>query len=89
MVATSDLRVDISVRMDLSMSMTSARVGSATAAGVVARAVEDGGGLGFAVEAVEWVGDGFGVAAGVEDDGAVAEDADDRLDCDTRLSRAW
>jgi hypothetical protein len=51
--------------------------------------VEDGGGLGFAVEAVEWVGDGFGVAAGVEDDGAVAEDADDRLDCDTRLSRAW
>jgi len=59
------------------------------AAGMVAGAVGDGGGLGFAVEAVERVGDGFGVAASVGDDGAAAEDAEDRVDRDTRLSRAW
>jgi hypothetical protein len=75
MAAMSDFRVDISVRMDLSISMTSARVGSAMAAGMVVGAEGDGGGLGFAA-----------VAAGVGDDGAAAED---RLDRDTRLSRAW
>ena len=77
MAAMSDFRVDISVLMDLSISMTSARVGAAMAAGMVVGAVGDGGGLGFAA-----------VAAGVGDDGAAAEEAEDRLERDTRLSRA-
>jgi len=58
------------------MSITSARDGSdIVAAGLGAGDGGAGGGLGLA-------------AAGVGDDGAVAEEVEDRLDRDTRLSRA-
>jgi len=76
MAAMSVLRVCISEFMFFSMSITSARDGSdIVAAGLGAGDGGAGGGLGLA-------------AAGVGDDGAVAEEVEDRLDRDTRLSRA-
>jgi len=78
----SVLRVYISEFMFFSMSITSARDGSdIVAAGLGAEADEDAGDGG--------AGGGLGLAAaGVGDDGAVAEEVEDRLDRDTRLSRA-
>jgi hypothetical protein len=78
MAAMSDSMVLIFVFMALSIATTSARVGSAAMLGeefVVGAAAESGedGGLGFA-------GGGAGDAAAVEDE--------DRVDRDTRLSRA-
>jgi len=81
MVAISAFREVSSADMCLIACKRSATVGSAMSAAGLAAEAGDGAGDGGA-------GGGLGAAAGVEDEGAAAAGAEDRVDRDTRLSRA-